>query len=803
MVSPSGADESVVSDLDGIFHVHRPDYGIDICTFHVAGVAIAGHGGFHLPSVIRSRPSSLPILDLVLDRYLKAGRKLVALQPKIESMNQPHLQLTLTPDSDAGAIVNASLLIDASRPDAPCNVDSVEAHAVFPLLGDAPVSTMVIIDARRAAWKRQARADRLHVALTGQFVPNRFAFTPQTARLTASRADAMGLSITAPVAELSLAKWPRLKGKAILDAAGASLLARADVETGRGDGTIDVTTSVTPEMLKLASSRFGLKAAKWVTLSEPASLKASVDLAEGWKPALVEGDISVRHAIAHDVPIDEAGGHFVYAGHGIDVTDLTLFQGENAAYGSYAMDTRTMEYRFLLRGHLRPLDISGWFKDWWPDFWRSFDFAAAPPVANVDVAGRWGTAEESVVFCNADASQPGVLGVPFDRIRTTLFFRPEFFEVSAFKAERAGREAHGSFTVAVDPENSTYRTLDFNAVSDLDIAECARLYGRAGVALATPFQFTVPPKLRLAGHLDGPAVPGGRHSKIHFTIEADNPLTGSGFPLDTMGFSADYHDNDLDLRNAVVGFAGGKATGWTRIEGPQESRKLAFAMTLANANLARTISIFNGSSSGGRTGAHKPSADSLLRRTSTGRIDGELSANGLLSNLFSFHGNGHVAVTGQELGEIHLLGMLSEMLNKNPLLNFTSLRLDTAQANFRIEGEKIAFPQVKLQGPRTAIDAKGDYLLSTKTLDFNARIYPLQRSKVAVADALGALLTPLSNVLELKLTGPLEKPSWSFTYGPTNILRAITRPLNNAAPPASGTPAPESAAPSAPRKESP
>lgn len=803
MVSPSGADESVVSDLDGIFRVHRPDYDIDLCTFHVAGVAIAGRGAFHLPSVIHSRPSSLPILDLVLDRYLKAGRKLVALQPKIESLNQPHLQLTLAPDSEAGAIVNASLLIDASRPDAPCNVDSVRAHAVFPLLGDAPVSTLATIDVRRASWKGQARVDRLHVALTGQFVPNRFAFTPQTAQLAASRADAMGLSINSPAAELNLAKWPRLKGRAILEAAGAPLLAHGNVETRRGDGTIDVTTSLTPEMLRLASSRFGLKASQWVTLSEPASVKARVDLAEGWKPARVEGDISVRHAIAHDVPIDAAGGHVVYAGHGIDVTDLTLFQGENAAYGSYAMDTRTMEYRFLLRGHLRPLDISGWFKDWWPDFWRSFDFAAAPPVANVDVAGRWGTAKESVVFCNVDAIQPGIRGVPFDRVRTTLFFRPDFFEVSAFKAERAGREAHGSFTVAVDPDNSTYRTLDFDAVSNLDIAECARLYGRAGVTLAAPFQFTAPPKLRLVGHLDGPAVPGGRHSKIHFTIEADNRLTVYGFPLDTMGFSADYHDNDLDLQNAVVGFAGGRATGSMRIEGPQESRKLAFEVTLADANLARTISIFNGFQSGGQAGAHKPPADGLLRRTSTGRIDGRLSANGLLNNPFRFHGDGHVAVTGQELGEIHLLGMLSEMLNKNPLLNFTSLRLDTAQANFRIEGDKIAFPQMKLQGPRTAIDAKGDYLLTTKTLDFNARIYPLQRSKVAVADALGALLTPLSNVLELKLTGPLEKPSWSFTYGPTNILRAITRPLNNAAAPAGGTPAPASASSPAPRKDFP
>ena len=128
------------------------------------------------------------------------------------------------------------------------------------------------------------------------------------------------------------------------------------------------------------------------------------------------------------------------------------------------------------------------------------------------------------------------------------------------------------------------------------------------------------------------------------------------------------------------------------------------------------------------------------------------------------------------------------MLSKT-LLNFTSLRLDSAQADFRLEGNRVVFPQVKLQGPRASIDAKGEYLLDARTLDFNARIFPLQESKFILADALGALLTPLSNVLELKLKGPLAKPSWSFAFVPTNFLRALTRPANGG-PPVPNAPVP-------------
>ena len=188
-----------------------------------------------------------------------------------------------------------------------------------------------------------------------------------------------------------------------------------------------------------------------------------------------------------------------------------------------------------------------------------------------------------------------------------------------------------------------------------------------------------------------------------------------------------------------------------------------------------------------------PQGLGLLRQPPGSHLDARLNATGLLLQPFSFHGDGRVSVTGQQLGEIHLLGLLSELLSKT-LLNFTSLRLDSAQANFRLEGDKVSFSQVKLQGPRASIDAKGDYFLDSKTLNFNARIFPLQESKFILADALGALLTPLSNVLELKLTGPLAKPSWAFAFGPTNFLRAITRPNSGGTPvpKAPVTPAPPS-----------
>ena len=162
-------------------------------------------------------------------------------------------------------------------------------------------------------------------------------------------------------------------------------------------------------------------------------------------------------------------------------------------------------------------------------------------------------------------------------------------------------------------------------------------------------------------------------------------------------------------------------------------------------------------------------------------------------------------ITGKELGEIHLLGSLSELLSKS-VFNFTSLRIETAQAGFKLEGNKVRFSQVKLLGPSASIVANGDYLLDARTLDFNASVYPLQESKLALPYGLGLLLTPLSDFLSLRLTGPLDKPSWAFVLGPTNILRGIGQIFSGRGPnpPAStASPAPLPAIPPAPAEPPP
>src|SRR5690606_17877373 len=84
--------------------------------------------------------------------------------------------------------------------------------------------------------------------------------------------------------------------------------------------------------------------------------------------------------------------------------------------------------------------------------------------------------------------------------------------------------------------------------------------------------------------------------------------------------------------------------------------------------------------------------------------------------------------------------------------------------------------EVNITGPSAAIDAHGTYAIDQRELDFRGRINPFQESETFLGSVFDTVLSPLSSVLEVKLTGPLDKPNWAFVMGPTNLLRNLTQP---------------------------
>lgn len=555
-------------------------------------------------------------------------------------------------------------------------------------------------------------------------------------------------------------------------------------------GRLTLAGPVTNALLTLARRFTGRDLGPLVQLAAPARVTANATFAltpENTRAFVrAEGELTVGAAHVAGVPLDGAAAHVTYDGRRLLCNDGFLRVGDSLARGSYEMDTSTLDFRLLLAGRLRPPAIDPWFGAWWPEFWRNFAFPAAPPEGDVDVRGRWFQPESTAVFVAADAPGAAVRGLAFDRVRTTLFVRPGWYDVLAFSARQGEHEARGGVSLRNEPGTDRWRQITFNAASDLALDPAAGLFGADGRALVAPYHFARPPSLQLTGRLDGQTDRGWTQSTADIAIAGPGDFTFGGFPLSDLTAQVRLRDDTVELPVLAVGFAGGRAEGHARITGAPAARRLAYGATLKDADLGAAIQAVENFAAARHPEATAPGPQP--KHLTGGKLGITLAAEGALDDQFNYRGGGTAEITGADFGQINLLGLLSELLN-HTLLNFTSLSLDTLQANFTVAGNQLAFSELHLSGPRAALDAKGTYLIDRGSLDFTAKISPFKESSSVLGNAIDLMTKPLSGALEVKLGGTLNKPSWVFVYGPTNFLRKLT---GDSSPP--GTPAPASPA---------
>jgi hypothetical protein len=279
--------------------------------------------------------------------------------------------------------------------------------------------------------------------------------------------------------------------------------------------------------------------------------------------------------------------------------------------------------------------------------------------------------------------------------------------------------------------------------------------------------------------------------KFTFTGRADRGASVFGFPLDTVQAAGSVTGPDFRLDDLEFTALGGTGGGTFSLGGPPDAPRLGFDLHVTGADLVRTIRTveeFETARTGQKSGSVAESQ--FLKRASGGRLDVALSAQGRPGDIATFTGGGNAALTGAELGEIHLFGLLSQVLSKLSL-NFSSLKLDAARTSFRLEGGRLRFPDLKITGSSAVIDARGDYQFASNALDFSAKFKPFEESRNPLTAVIGIVINPITSILELKLSGPLSKPNWSVVVGPTSPLPATAPAPAKAPDPADPAATPE------------
>ena len=783
MLSASGTAESIVRNLAARVHYEHHLWQISQLACEVGGVRVTVQGSF--AEATRRGEREFILADLA-GRYLATARKLVPVLHQMEAFDDPSLQIQISPD-------RVDLLLTAAAAHEPWGVPVVTGPFVAATTlhpgrsGDQPVR--VQMTARQVNYDHQLVAERLRATLQASVSTGRFTGRLLELDLAASTITVAGERLLGPRVHADLAAWPAVQARAMLMLDGEFLSVSTDAHLAERRARLEAEGRVGPAVIARTLGTHTPRAASYFGFADPVWFQASATFDPGWKFSGLTTRVAAGRIDSHGVNVTAARGRIDIKGTDFLASDAYAeIGGTNFARGSYWMDFASTDYRMLLEGQLHPVEISGWFKgDWWPAFWnRYFAFPAQPPSATVDIQGRWRDGNRSNNFVVARAGPATVWGGEFERVDAMVFVRPGFVHAWAIDATRAaGRQrVTGAFKRTITPGVRDGNRFEFDFTGNPEPRLVGRmLEGRADDVIAM-VALTQLPDMHAWGVLDG------AKTLYRFTGQTTAPFHFLNFPLDRGSVTGSVEGTDVKLDHIEFGVAGGTGRMRATLAGSPGDRRLGFDLFVNDAKLSRALHAYEeyDALNAGRPYVASPDTK-FVRKAGSSQLDFSLSAQGTPGDLASFSGSGNAALTGAELGEVHLFGLLSQVLS-GLTLSFSSLKLDAVRTSFQLKDGTAYFPDLKVTGPSAVIDGRGKYAYASNALDFNAKFKPYDQPGSLLAAAVGLVMNPLTSILELRLTGRLADPKWSV-----DITGLLSKPGDQGKPPVSPKPAPVPATP--------
>lgn len=792
ILSGTGRPEPVITGLDATLEPERRSVHVRQLSARVANAVVTAHGQLMLVPAGGARSPALAVRELVTGRFADVCRQALAATARLQDLDEPAVHLAFSPSESGAATIEVQALARAVRwgGAAAAEATAVRARTRFLLFGEAPPSDLEL-SAATIRKPDTGTVTGLHARVLGRLRLDRPGFDLRELAFTADTVTAGDIAIRSVAARVLPRGLPRLETTAVLRLLEEPLTLQADADLGARNARVTFAGAISPRVLDLVSTRVKTNVRRFYDFDALTAERGEVRFGDGWRFESLAARVRVPRMNSFGVIMEDGRTLVELTPARFRSPEAFARVGDNFARGSYDHDLTTHEYRFLLEGRLRPLEIARWFRPWWRDFFTQLEFPVGPPDASVDIRGAWREGGRTNVFVFADTTRPIVRGTELDRVRTRLFIRPGFFDGLELLLARDQGNAQGRFTYVVDPGANTWRTVDLAFDSTLELDVVRDLLGPGGARVLAPFEVTGAPTVRISGQFASALATGGANTRLRIEAGTPGPFRYQQFPLQDVSFTATLDRDELVLEKFAGRFAGGTVGGHARVWGGAAQRRLGFDLTLDDASLGQVAAEISGFIAA-RQGVPDAPPDKFVQEKANVRLKLDASAEGRYDDPLSYRGQGNAVLAGAGLGEVPLLGTLSE------LLKFTALRFTEARTNFRLEGPKVVFPEFTLRGGDAAVDAHGSYGLDTRQLDFNAKLFPFQESGNLIMTVVGAVLSPLSNAFEVKLMGTLSRPEWSFVIGPTNLLRSLApnaEPIPKPAEPAPTEPTPVEPAP--------
>lgn len=478
----------------------------------------------------------------------------------------------------------------------------------------------------------------------------------------------------------------------------------------------------------------------------------------------------------------------------VDVHHAILSTARYTVSGTFWQQFATSRYRFVLSGHVDPMDISFIIdEDWWDQLWSSFTFHSEMPYADIDIRGIFGAGSRDKYFYGSNRlTDFSYNGVYLDTCTAMLWRRPVQLTIYDLLAKNSDGEMAGILQFNYIPEGKDRKSLAFATAGTLPLEQGSALVGPEAQEITEDFKLSGPPRVHVSGikYGEDSKQPGDLYLNIHAKLNSTTNY--EDFIFDWIDFEAYKTPDHLRMRDVSFGMAEGTGIAKADVAFVDDTRRdMTLGFSLRDAKyliLADNVPFFNNEEkAGGKdTSAADKTADAKAPEVKdTGGkddkpergkmnmegavVDVDMHTEGTLGEVASFTGYGKLKVKNAYFGQLHLFGGLSRA-TQSIGLNLGTVDFTHGHTRFVIGKGFVHFPKIVINGDTAKVEANGNLNMDDSGLDFYLSLYPLGGVKVPVVSQIFSVINPLTDTVEAHLTGTIDEPVWDVQFRPIGMF---------------------------------
>ncbi|RKX33514.1 MAG: hypothetical protein DRP71_10220 [Verrucomicrobia bacterium] len=758
VVSPSGVPRAVLSDLSGSIRLADGGIKIDNVRFNAGKAKAMITGSVQLPER-KETTQPQPGLSTAIAELIRQIPRIIRIQNSMTALEAPIARIRVAPNRNQGYDARVHLLAE-------------EYHGPDGIAVQGLDATVAVTTHRGKVSSIEASGMIASGERSGMVNASSVFFQAHWDRLPDSQnpyPDRVEIGIGQLSGYKATLRNIALVGRSTADDALAfrasaifgrePIAIEGSVAPGSGSAVVAIEGRAGSDWLDRASEIIGTNVTYYADLSTRPIYRAGVVIGPDWSWSKAEFETMASGFVARGVLLDTAYARGQVTPAGVSVDQIEIRQGRTRASMSYQDTFATRDYRFLIRGTMRPLGISRWFGPWWERFWNDFEVPEKGGACDLSIHGNWFGIQKTLVTGQFDAENVAVKSTTFDHVRGKLFIRPHYFDIYDATATQSEGLIGGDFQLLFKPGEKLPVEQHFSADSTIDLKSAAAIFGDGGVEMLAPYDYDIPPKVAFIGTV----LRAGDiwDTDISIEIDTDRPFRYEEFPLESLQTKVRILNKRVELPTIVATYADGTLSG----EALVDDGILTFDASLKGAVFQNALMIF-----GNYTRRNEPepkeenTEERFEDRNPGGKLNISLKAKGELGDFTSYNGVGRFDISEAELGKIHLFGVLSAAL-QSTMFRFSTLRFTEASSTFQINRNEAFFPDLAITGPLAAIKSEGSYDIPTGDLNFQARFYPFDRGGLPVFTLLDTFLNPFSTFFEIKMTGSLATPKMRVSLG--------------------------------------